>query len=105
MSVVLPRGGKFAQGKVIGFQRNSEGNPNGRANAHPFWDTRRYEVEFGDVEITELTANVIEKSIYAQVDSEVNDTFLMDCMVDYKLNDHALTIHDQKIVVNFRPSL
>ena len=46
-------------------------------------DTRWYEVEFGDGEITNLTENVIEESMYEQVDSEDNDTLLMDGMVDY----------------------
>ena len=44
---------------MIGHKRDPEGNPIGRANPQPVLDTRRYEVEFGDGEITELTANVI----------------------------------------------
>ena len=43
--------------------------------------------------------------MYAQVDSEVYDTFLMNCMVDYRHNEHAVTIQDQNIVVKGRPSL
>ena len=30
---------------------------------------------------------------------------MMDCMVDYNHNQHALTIQDQNIVVKVRPSL
>ena len=67
--------------------------------------TRRYEVEFRDVRINKITENVIEESMYAQVDSEGNDTFMMDFMVDYKRNEHVLTMQDMKIVVKSRPSL
>ena len=65
----------------------------------------RHEVEFGDGDITKLTENVIAESMYAQVDLEGNDTFLMDCMVDYRSNESALTIKYQNIVVKGRPSL
>ena len=105
MSGVLTRGRKFAHGKGIGCKRDSEGNTIGRANEHPVLDIMRYEVEFGDGKITELTANVIAESMYAQVDSEEHDTLLMDCMVDYKRNDHVPTIQYQKILVKGRPSL
>ena len=43
--------------------------------------------------------------MYAQVHSEGNDTFLMDCMVGYRYNEHAMTIQGQKIVVKGRLSL
>ena len=37
--------------------------------------------------------------MYEQADLEGNDTFLMNCMVDYKRNEHALNIQDRMIVV------
>ena len=104
-SVVLPRGYKFARGKVISFKREPEGCPIGRANAHLVLDTRKYEVEFGDGDITDLTADVIVESMYAQVNSEVNDTLLTDCMVYYRRNEDALTIQDHNILAKGRPSL
>ena len=102
-SVLLPRGDKFSQENMIGWKRDHDDNPIGRANAQPLLDTRRYEVEFGDGEITKLTENLIVESMYAQVDSELSDTFMMDCMVDYRRNEHALTIQDQNIVVKGGP--
>ena len=68
-------------------------------------DNRRYAFEFGGGEITELTANVIAESMYAQVYLDGNDALLMDSMVDYNRNEHALTIQDQNVVVKGRPSL
>ena len=59
LSVVLPRGGYFARGKVIGLKQDPGGNKIGRANAQPVFDTRRYEVEFGDGDNTKIIANVI----------------------------------------------
>ena len=82
-----------------------EGNTIGRANAQPVLYNRRYEVEFGDGEITKLTAYVIAESMYAQVNLEGNYTLLMDCMVDYRHNEHALTIQYHKIMVKGMPSL
>ena len=104
-SVVFPQGYKFARGKVISFKREPEGCPIGRANAHLVLDTRKYEVEFGDGDITDLTADVIVESMYAQVNSEVNDTLLTDCMVYYRRNEDALTIQDHNILAKGRPSL
>ena len=104
-SVVLIQGDKFDRGNLICRKRDYYGNPIGRANAHPVLYTRWYEVEFGDDKITYLTVNLIAESMYAQVDSDGNDTFMMDFMVDYKRNEHALTIQYQKIVVKGRPSI
>ena len=90
---------------MISRKRDPEGNSIGGANANPVLDTRRYEVEFGDGEITELNTNMIAESMYAQVYSEGNYTFMIDCMVDYRRNKNALTIKFQKIVVKGRPSI
>ena len=43
--------------------------------------------------------------MYAQVDLEGNYKFLMGCMVDYRSNEHALTIQDQKILAKGQISL
>ena len=104
-SVMLPRGDSLARGRVVGRKRDADGNPLGRANANPILDTRRYEVEFADGEVTELTANVIAQSMFAQCDEEGNDLLLLESMVDYRKSEKALSIKDQKIVHRGRPSL
>ena len=43
--------------------------------------------------------------MYAQADLDGNDIFLMDFMVDYKCNEHSLTIKYHNIVVKGGPSL
>ena len=45
-SVMLPRGKKYARGKVIGRKRDADGNAVGRTNDNPILDTRKYHVEF-----------------------------------------------------------
>ena len=62
---MLPRGSNFSRGRVIGRKRDTDGNPTGRANANPILDTREYEVEFSNGEVSELTANVIAEYMYA----------------------------------------
>ena len=46
---------------------------------------------------------MIAESMYAHVYLEGKNTLIMDCMVDYSHNEHALPIQDQNIVVKGRP--
>ena len=43
--------------------------------------------------------------MYTQVNLEENDILLMNFMVDYRLNDHVLTIQYHNILDKGRPSL
>ena len=58
-SIVLPQGNNMARGKVVSRKQDVDGKPIGHENANPILDSRWYEVEFDDVEVTKLTANVI----------------------------------------------
>ena len=71
----------------------------GNANANPILDSREYAVHFEDREVTELTANVIAKSMYALYDPEGKQYILFDCFVDFRKKEDALTIANRKIVV------
>jgi len=99
-SIVLPRGEKLAQGKVVRRKRDVDGNPIGRENQNPILDTRRYDVEFEDGEETELTANVIAERMYAQCDGNGNDLLLLDSFVDYRKSERAMSLQDQQLTVN-----
>ena len=55
--------------------------------------------------MAELDANVIATSMYAQCDPDGNQYVLLDSIVDYRKQDNALSLSDQKIVVNARNSL
>ena len=69
---MLPKGGTITKGRVTQHKRDSNGNPIGRANDNPNLDTRDYIVEFEDGDVTELTANLIDESMYAQCDPDGN---------------------------------
>ena len=79
----LPRGDQIARGHVVVRSRDANGNVIGRSHSNPILDTRMYQVEFAGGEVTELTVNVIAESMHAQCDSEGNEYFLLDALVDY----------------------
>ena len=68
-------------------------------------DTRLYEVQFPSGEVTELTANIIAQSMYAQCDADGNEYLLLESFVDYRKESGALRIDEQEIVVRGRKSL
>ena len=67
-TVTLPMGDQNVAGKVHGRKREADGTAKGHAHPNPILDTRTYEVEFPDGQVTEYTANVIAESMYAQCD-------------------------------------
>ena len=103
--VMIPRGSSLARESVIGRKRDANDNLVGHANANPILDTRTYLVRFDDGEVTELTANTIAQCIYAQCDLDGNEYLLLDSFVDYRKSGKALSLADQKIVTNGKPSL
>jgi len=98
--VLLPRGDTLARGRVKCRKRDAHGNPTGRANANPILDTRSYLVEFDDGEITELAANVIAESMYAQCDPDDNEYLLLDSFLDYRKNASDLAKENEIAVIN-----
>jgi len=89
--VELPTGDKMQTGKVISRKRGADGDVKGVANTSPILDSRTYEVEFPDGEVTEYSANVIAENMFAQCDMEGN---LMSALVDHKKDGHAVEIAD-----------
>ena len=58
--------------KVTGRKRDIDRNTAGRAPENPILDMWEYTVQFEDGEVTELTANEIDESMYAQCDPDGN---------------------------------
>ena len=102
---MLPRGDSMARGQVIRRKKNAGGDLIGRSNTNPILDTREYEVEFANGEVTELTANVIAEAMFSQCDDNGNEYVLLDSLVDYQKNENTLSLKDQKIIVKGKPSL
>jgi hypothetical protein len=98
--ILLPRGGTMARGRVTNRKRDIDGNLKGIANANPILDTREYVVTFDDGDITELTANLIAESMYAQCDPDGNEYVLLDSIIDHRRLDTMTKLSDQTVVCN-----
>jgi hypothetical protein len=93
--ISLPKGGSMARGRVIRRKRDVDGNSTGRANANPILDTRIYDVEFDEGDVTELTANMIAQAMYAQCDPDGNQYMLLDQLIDHRKKDNAISLSEQ----------
>ena len=88
------------KGRVIERVRDSDGNELGREHHNPILDTRRYKVKFDDGDVTELTANVIAESMYAQYDGNGNLNTLLGAIIDHKRSKNAVSLSDQNVIKN-----
>ena len=98
--VLMQKGDGFKTGKVVGRKRQADGSLKGTANANPILDTRTYEVEFPDGEISEYTANVIAENMWAQCDLEGRQNLLLDAIIDHRSDGHAVKFADRFVEVN-----
>ncbi len=94
--VVLPKGNAMINVKVRGRKRQAEGSLLGKAHANPILDTRTYEVEFADGQLTELATNVIAENMLTQCNSEGNQYFLAG-IVDHRKDSSAVEKSDMFI--------
>ncbi len=78
--IFLPRGGQLTKARVTAPKCDLDGNLKGTANENPILDTREYVVTFDDGDVTNLTANLIAESMYAQCDSDGNQYVLLDAI-------------------------
>ena len=92
----------MVRGEVFSRKRDVDDNPIGRENANPILDSHRYEVEFDDGEVTEITANSIADQMYSQCDKNRNDLLLIDSFIDYRKSDMAMSLQYKQITVNGR---
>ena len=61
--IPLPRGNEMARGHIVAQSHNTDGNLMGRAHTNPILDIRVYQGEFALGDVTELTTNIIAKSM------------------------------------------
>jgi len=85
MEFALVRGGdgEAVHAKVKKRVYDEDGNPVGRANTNPLLDSRKYEVEYVDGSIEELTANLIAENLIAQVDEEGQRQMMLNDIMDH----------------------
>ena len=79
---LLPLGNTHITRKVRWKKRDREGNLHGTANTNSILNSRTYEVEFPNGEISEYSSNVIAENMFAQCNSEGNQFLLMDAIVE-----------------------
>ncbi len=100
VDLLFSKGGTMTRGRVTAQKWDADGNPKGRANSNPILDTREYTVTFDNGDVTNLTANLIAESMYAQCDPNGNQYVLLDSLIDHQCLDMALRLLDKTAVRN-----
>ena len=93
----------MARDHVVPRSKYAKGNVMGRSHTNLILDTQIYQVEFARGHVTELTANIIAESMYAQCDTEGNEYSLLDALVDYQKDNKAISLSDQQTIVRGTP--
>jgi hypothetical protein len=97
--VILPKGDQYLIGTVVGRKHDIHGNPIGKADHNPIFDTHVYNVEFPDGHTEEFAANIIAKCLYSQVDNEGRQYLMLDKIIDYQKSKDAVE-DEQKLQVS-----
>ena len=90
VDLLFSKGETMTRGHVTARKRDADGNPKGRANSKPILDSREYTVTFDDGDVTDLTANLIAESMYAQCDPNGNQYVLLDSLIHHQRLGTAL---------------
>ena len=98
--VVMPRGDGFERGKVVRRSHGPDMNPIGKANKNPILDTRSYEVQFEDGEVSTYQANMIAEHMSSRCDEHGHELMLMYEIVDHRKNGDAVATADGMIKTN-----
>jgi hypothetical protein len=70
---------------------DEEGLPAGQASLNPpLMDSRKYEVEYADGHVEELTANIIAENLIAQVDDEGRRQMMLSEIIDHRVLPDAI---------------
>ena len=96
--ILLLRGDRMTRGHVLCLKHDADDNPIGRYNQNPILEIYLYEVEFSWREVTELAANIIAESMYAQCEVDENEFLLLEALINHRKNDSPLSVEDQQIV-------
>ena len=90
--------GEPKTGTVKRRSRNNDGELIGEAHSNPLLDTRQYEVEFPNGEVSDYTANIIAESMISQCDEDGYDVKLMEAIVDHRKDGNAVTDADRYFI-------
>jgi Reverse transcriptase (RNA-dependent DNA polymerase) len=90
MEMAMTRGaeGELLHATVRKRVRDEDGRPVGVSHSNPLLDSRKYEVEYIDGHVEELTANLIAENLISQVDEEGRRQMMLTAIIDHrKLKD------------------
>jgi len=104
-AVLLPSGDRLQTGKVTKRKKDENGVTIGVAHDKTMLDTREYIVEFPDGAEMEFSANKIAEAMITQCDIEGNQHLLLDCITDFKMNEHAVQMADKDVIIKGRKYL
>ncbi len=92
MELALATGdkGERLHAKVRKILYDEDGRPIGSAHSNPFLDSRKYEVEYADGHVEELTANIIAENLFAQVDEEGRQQMTLGAIMDHRVSQEAV---------------
>ncbi len=90
--VMLPKTDQYLLGTITGRKQDLHGNPIGKSNTNPIFDTRVYHVKFPDGHTEEFSANVIAECLYSKIGDEGRQHLLLDEIIDYDVSTDA---HDE----------
>ena len=91
--ILLPRGNKMVKGLVVARSLDASGKY-GQSPYEPILDNGMCQVEFAGGVVKELTADVIAESMSTQCAAD-RKYLLLDVLVDYHKDNHAITLTDQ----------
>ena len=81
--------------------KDANGIPIGVANDNPILELRKYEVEYRNGYVAEMSSNVIAENLFAQVDQEGNGFVLIESIIDTR-TDCTKTLQQDAFVITKR---
>lgn len=86
--------GETKEATIKARKRTHDGLLVGTANDNPTMDTRVYEVDFGDGNYSEYSANVLLENLYQQIDDDGYSNSLLSSIIDHEKTKDALEKKD-----------
>ena len=101
MEMSMTRGaeGELLHATVRKRVRDEDGRPVGASHSNPLLDSRKYEVEYIDGHVEELTANLIAENLISQVDEEGRRQMMLTAIIDHRKLKDAIP-QSQRAYVN-----
>ena len=96
--VLLPQGEKMHEAKVVGRVKGNDGRVVGTYNENPFLNSVVYDVEFPDGAVKQYAANIIAENMLSQVDLEGYHHKMLESILDYGTDGHAVSKDEMYVV-------